>query len=416
MPVIQFILDLGASVMLPLIIFVMGIAFGLKAGRAFRAGVTIGVGFVGIGLVIGLLTGSLGPAAQAMVERFGIQLNVLDVGWPAAAAIAFASQVGAVVIPVGLLVNLVMLLTRTTQTLNIDLWNFWHFAFTGALVTEATGKLWLGVAAAAVNAAIILKLADWTAKPIQEFYGVPGISLPHGLSAAYVPIAIPLNALIDRIPVVRDIDLDTAKIQQRLGVFGDPMMLGLLLGIALGLLAGYSVQETLQLGVSMAAVMLLMPRMVRLLMEGLMPVSEAAREYLRRRFQGREFYIGLDSAVAVGHPASIATALILVPVTLLLAVIVPGNRLLPFGDLATIPFVVCMIAPIVRGNVFRSVLIGMVAITVGLLMSTSVASLHTAAAIAAQFDIPAGAAEISSIGDGANPLTWVLLQLSRLFQ
>ncbi|HEY8418362.1 MAG TPA: PTS transporter subunit IIC, partial [Limnochordales bacterium] len=97
------------------------------------------------------------------------------------------------------------------------------------------------------------------------------------------------------------------------------------------------------------------------------------------------------------------------------AVIVPGNRLLPFGDLATIPFVVCMIAPVVRGNVFRSVLIGMVAIAVGLLMSTHVASLHTAAAIAAQFEIPAGATEISSIGDGANPLTWVLLQVARLF-
>ncbi|HLT57497.1 MAG: galactitol-specific PTS transporter subunit IIC [Limnochordales bacterium] len=415
MSVIQFILDLGASVMLPLIVLVLGLVFGLSLGRAFRAGVTIGVGFVGIGLVIGLLTGSLGPAAQAMVERFGIQLNVLDVGWPAAAAIAFASQVGAVVIPVGLLVNLVMLVTRTTQTLNIDLWNYWHFAFTGALVTAATGQLWLGVAAAAINAAIVLKLGDWTAKQVQEFYGLPGISLPHGLSAAYVPIALPLNALIDRIPVLRDIELDTDKIQQRLGVFGDPVMLGLFLGVVLGLLAGYDVKAVLQLGVSMAAVMLLMPRMVRILMEGLMPVSEAAREFLKQRFQGRDFYIGLDSAIAVGHPASIATALILVPITLLLAVIVPGNRLLPFGDLATIPFVVCMIAPVVRGNVFRSVLIGMVAIAVGLLMSTHVASLHTAAAIAAQFEIPAGATEISSIGDGANPLTWVLLQVARLF-
>ncbi|MFS8665368.1 MAG: galactitol-specific PTS transporter subunit IIC [Limnochordales bacterium] len=415
MSVIQFILDLGASGMLPLIVLVLGLVFGLSLGRAFRAGVTIGVGFVGIGLVIGLLTGSLGPAAQAMVERFGIQLNVLDVGWPAAAAIAFASQVGAVVIPVGLLVNLVMLVTRTTQTLNIDLWNYWHFAFTGALVTAATGQLWLGVAAAAINAAIVLKLGDWTAKQVQEFYGLPGISLPHGLSAAYVPIALPLNALIDRIPVLRDIELDTDKIQQRLGVFGDPVMLGLFLGVVLGLLAGYDVKAVLQLGVSMAAVMLLMPRMVRILMEGLMPVSEAAREFLKQRFQGRDFYIGLDSAIAVGHPASIATALILVPITLLLAVIVPGNRLLPFGDLATIPFVVCMIAPVVRGNVFRSVLIGMVAIAVGLLMSTHVASLHTAAAIAAQFEIPAGATEISSIGDGANPLTWVLLQVARLF-
>ncbi|MGE5542220.1 MAG: PTS transporter subunit IIC, partial [Bacillota bacterium] len=152
----------------------------------------------------------------------------------------------------------------------------------------------------------------------------------------------------------------------------------------------------------------------KILMEGLIPVSEAARGFMQKRFAGREFYIGLDSAIAVGHPAAIATAIILVPITIFLAVIVPGNKVLPFGDLATIPFMVAMVAPVVRGNVFRSVVVGAIVIGVGLLIATNVAPLHTQAAIAAQFKMPEGAAMISSICDGANPLTWILLKITSL--
>ncbi|TYP56768.1 PTS galactitol transporter subunit IIC [Thermosediminibacter litoriperuensis] len=415
MSIIKFILDLGAVVMLPVIIFILGLILGEKPGKSFRAGITIGIGFIGINLVIGLLVNNLGPAAKAMVENMGVKLDVVDVGWPAAAAIAFASKVGAFVIPIGLLVNIIMLATKTTKTVNVDLWNYWHFAFTGALVTAATGSLPLGMLAAAINAAIVLKLGDWTAPMVQDFYGLPGISLPHGFSAAYVPIAIPLNKLIDKIPVINKIEADPEHISKKFGVFGEPVVMGLVLGIILGLLAKYDAKATLNLGMSMAGVMFLMPRMVRILMEGLIPVSEAAKTFMQKRFAGKEFYIGLDSAVAIGHPAAIATALILVPITIFLALIIPGNRVLPFGDLATIPFMVAMVAPIARGNVFRSVIIGAIVIAVGLLIATNVSPLHTQAAIDAAFKFPEGASNISSICDGANPLTWVLLKIIQLF-
>jgi len=413
--IINAILDLGAVVMLPILIFIISLIFGEKPGRALRAGITIGIGFIGINLVIGLLSSNLGPAAEALVKNAGLQLDVIDVGWPAASAIAFASRVGALVIPIGLAVNIIMLVTKTTKTVNVDLWNYWHFAFTGALVTAATGNLTLGMIAAAINCAIVLNLGDWTAPIVQEFYGLPGISLPHGFSAAYVPIAIPLNKLFDRIPGLNKIEINPETASEKFGILGEPTIVGLILGIIIGLLAKYDVKGALNLGMSMAGVMFLMPRMVKILMEGLIPVSEAAKKFMQKKFAGAEFYIGLDSAVATGHPAAIATALILVPVTILLAVIVPGNRVLPFGDLATIPFMVAMVAPICRGNVFRSVIIGALVIAVGLLIATNVAPLHTQAAIDAAFQFPEGATSISSICDGANPLTWILLKIMQLF-
>jgi len=157
--------------------------------------------------------------------------------------------------------------------------------------------------------------------------------------------------------------------------------------------------------------------MVKILMEGLIPVSESARDFMTKRFAGREFFIGLDSAILIGHEAAIAIALLLVPITIALAIGLSAiglNRILPFADLAVIPFMVCMISPITRGNIVRGVIIGTIVIAIGLILGTTIAVLFTGAAIDAKFEMPAGATMISSICDGTNPLTWVIYQLSRL--
>ena len=121
-------------------------------------------------------------------------------------------------------------------------------------------------------------------------------------------------------------------------------------------------------------------------------------------------YIGLDSAVGVGHPLTLAVSLILVPVAIFLAVIIPGNKVLPFTDLSVIPFMFVLIIPMVKGNGFRAIITGIITVGVGLLISTNLAPAITEAAKLASFEMPAGAVMISSICDGANPLTWILVK------
>lgn len=403
----QLLNDLGATVVLPIFIFVIALVLGTKPGRAFRAGVTIGIAFVGINLVIGLLWTSLTGVAQAIVTNTGVELDVVDVGWPSAAAIAFGSSVGLWVIPLALFINVLMLWSGLTRTLNVDVWNFWHFAFVGSLVVAATGNLMYGLIAAAILAVITLLFADWTAKAVQQFYNLPGISIPHAFSAAYVPIAIPLNKLLDKIPWINKLDADPEAIKKRFGVFGEPVVLGVVIGSVLGLIgfwgsgSGQEVAvQVLKTGINLGAVMLLLPRMVQILMEGLVPISEAARDFMAKRAKGREIYIGLDSAILIGHPAAIASSLLLVPIAILLMVILPGNRVLLFADLAVIPFLVAMFAPLTRGNVVRMVVIGTVSLIIGFYVATGIAPLFTDAAVAANFDVPADAALVTSIADG----------------
>jgi len=409
---------LGATVLLPIVIFVIAVVLGAKPGKAFRAAVTIGVAFIGINLVLGLMLTSIGGVAQAIVTNTGIKRDIVDVGWPSAAAIAFGSSVGLWVIPIGIAVNIVLLLTRMTRTLNVDVWNFWHFAFIGSLAVAATGSLAYGLVVAALMAALALLFADWSARAVQKFYGVPGVSVPHLASAQILPIAIIVNWIIERIPGVNRIDISTETIERRFGVFGEPVVLGLIIGLVLGIIAFYNagdagtvIAKVLQTGMTLAAAMLLLPRMVKILMEGLLPVSEAAQEFVRKRAGDRELLVGLDSAILIGHPAAISSSLILVPIAIILSIILPGNRVILFADLAVIPFIVAMTAPLLRGNVFRMVVVGTVTLAAGFYVANALAPLFTSAAVASGFQMPADAVQITSVVDGFLWISYVVIAL-----
>ncbi|WP_010648209.1 galactitol-specific PTS transporter subunit IIC [Oceanobacillus massiliensis] len=411
---IQDFLDLGATVILPVAIFLLGLLFGQKPGKAFRSGLTIGVAFVGIFLVIDLLTLNLGPAAQGMVDRLGVELNVIDVGWPATSSIAWASVVAAFIIPLGLVVNVIMLVTKTTKTMNVDIWNYWHYTFMAAVVYAISGSIIQGLIAAVLFQIVCLKVADWTQPMVSEFYELPGVSVATGSTISYAPF-IYLVKLVQKIPGLKNLNADPDTIQKRFGVFGDSMVIGLILGAAIGALAGYGVGEVINIGISMAAVMVLMPRMVKILMEGLMPISEKAREWLNKHFGDREIYIGLDAAVLLGHPSVIATALILTPITVLLAVILPGNAVLPFGDLATIPFVIAFVVGAARGNIIHSLIVGTIMIAFSLYMATDIAPIFTQMATEAEINLPEGSAMVSSIDQGGNLVNWILWKIFGIF-
>ena len=109
--VFSYIIGLGAAVMMPILFTILGVCIGIKFSKALKSGLYVGVGFVGLSVITSLLTSSLGPALSSVVEIYGLQLKVFDMGWPAAASVAYNTSVGAFIIPVCLGVNILMLLT-----------------------------------------------------------------------------------------------------------------------------------------------------------------------------------------------------------------------------------------------------------------------------------------------------------------
>jgi galactitol PTS system EIIC component len=408
---VQFILDLGPSIMLPIILTFFGLILGQKITKSFRAGLTVGVGFVAINLVIGLLAGSLGPAAQALVENLGLKLDILDVGWPIGAAISFGTPVALLLIPLVLILNIILLATNFTKTMDVDIWNYWHFIFAGSVAYYAFDNMFIGLAVGLLTAAIIFKLADWTAPVIEHHFGLPGVSLPHAETVNFAPLMYALNKIEDKIPGFNKLNADPETIQKRFGLFGEPIMMGLILGIVLGALARYDLAGILTLGIQLAAVLVILPRMVALLMEGLIPISEGAREFIQKKFPGKEVYIGLDAAVVIGHPANMAVALLMVPITIFLAVILPYNRMLPFADLAVIPFTVIWAVAASRGNIIRGLINAIFTMALVFFLATNLAPLTTEMGQAVNFDFPEGANLISGIDVGSHVIPWIIIKI-----
>ena len=387
--VFSYIIGLGAAVMMPIIFTILGVCIGIKFGKALKSGLLVGVGFVGLSVITGLLTDSLGEPLKKVTEIYGLSLGIFDMGWPGAASVAYNTSVGAFIIPVCLAVNIVMLLTKTTKTVNIDLWNYWHFAFIGAVVYFACGNIWWGFFAAIICYIITLIMADLTADKFQKYYdGMEGISIPQPFCQGFVPFAVVINKVLDKIPGFDKLNIDAEGMKKKFGIMGEPLFLGVIVGCAIGALACKDGEELvngipgiLGLGIKMGAVMELIPRITSLFIEGLKPISEATRELIARKFKNSAgLHIGMSPALVIGHPTTLVVSLLLIPVVLFLSVVLPGNQFLPLASLAGMFYLFPAVLPITKGNVLKTFIVGLVALIVGLYFVTNLAPFFTEAA------------------------------------
>lgn len=416
MAVINYLMSLGASVMMPILFTIFGIALGLGVSKSLRAGISVGIGFVGLSVITKLLADNLGPAVNAMVKIYGLNLKVLDIGWPAAAAVAYGTQVGAIVIPLGLLVNVIMLLTRTTNTVNIDLWNYWHFAFVGSIVSIATDSFLWGLFAVVITVAITLVAADLSQKKFENFYGeeLKGISIPQAFCVGFIPFAIVTDWIMERIPGLNKVDLDAKKMQEKFGIVGEPLFLGVIVGIGLGAIAQYTVAQMLTLGITMSAVMVLIPKITGQFIEGLNPISKRSQELIGTKLKGgRKLNIGMTPALVIGHPVTLVCSLLLVPIILFLSIVIPGNKFLPLASLSGLIYIFPLVLPYTKGNVLRSLITGILTLVSGVLFATSLATIFTKAVqmVDAKL-IPAGTEAVASIDFAASPFSWIVYQLT----
>ena len=425
--VFAYVIGLGAAVMMPVIFTVLGLLIGIKFSKALKSGLLVGVGFVGLGVVTGLLTNganNLGSALGEMTRIYGLNLSYFDLGWPAAAAIAYSTAVGAFIIPVCLGVNVLMLVTGTTRTVNIDLWNYWHFAFLGGIVFYATDSLAWAFYAAIVLYVITLCMADFTAKGFQSYYkDMDGISIPQPFCQSFTPFAVAIGWLLDRIPGFSKLDIDAEGMKKKFGLFGEPLFLGVVIGSAIGALACPDLKtvvdripKILALGVTLGAVMELIPRITALFIEGLKPISESTRAMVERRFSGlKGLSIGMSPALVIGHPTTLVVSILLIPVILVLAAFLPGNRFLPLASLAGMFYLFPCVLPITKGNVPKTFIIGLVSLVVGMFFITNLTPAFTKSVVAvndAAYKVPEGMDGVAALDFASALWCWLIYHLT----
>lgn len=128
------ILAMGGPIIMLIILTVLALLFGVKFSKALEGGIKLAIALTGIGAIIGMLNGAFSSSLEKFVTNTGIQLNITDVGWAPLATITWGSAWTLYFLLVMLIVNVVMLLMKKTDTLDVDIFDIWHLSITGLLI------------------------------------------------------------------------------------------------------------------------------------------------------------------------------------------------------------------------------------------------------------------------------------------
>ncbi|MFS8162392.1 PTS transporter subunit IIC [Lacticaseibacillus rhamnosus] len=355
--IVKTITSMGASAMLPIVITILGLVFRMKLGDAIKSGLTVGVGFVGLTLVVNLLNDSLKPAVN-YYAKIGSGFTVSDIGWPAVGAASWVAPFAALMIPLGLLVNIGLVRLKATHTLNIDIWNYMHFLVPGAFAYYLFHSFWIGLGVALALSILALFVGDWIAPKWQKQFGLEGTTTTTVIHTAWtLPITLIINKIIDFIPGLNKLDVSLEKLNKRIGILGDPVVIGAIVGALLGVVSKRSITQIVPMAMGIAGVMVLMPKVVGVMMEGLSPIGQAAQDFMTKQMgEKADLNIGMDIALGLGDPATVTTTVISIPIIVIFALFLPGIRLFPVGLLMSVTYISVMAVMASKGNLLRSII------------------------------------------------------------
>ena len=365
--IINYILGLGSAIFVPLIILILGLVAGMKFKKAFMSAITLGIAFTGMSMVIGFMSNAVSPASEALAKNTGINLPALDLGWTGAASITWSWSYAFVFFAVVLGVNFVMLLLNWTKTLNVDIWNVWGKALTAYLVYFISGSLLAGFATAIAQVILELKMGDMFQRHIEDLTGIPLVTVTHLMNISAV-LLLPINVIMDKIPFFNK-RADTKALKKKIGVFSENSVMGFIIGLGLGLAAAYGVSGSLNLAIQIATAMALFPMISKMFMQSLSPLADAMSEMMKKRFKDREVYIGLDWPVLAGRSEIWVTAILLVPVFIGYAIILPGNAVLPLAGIINYSIAVGGLL-LTGGNLVRMLIMGVISMPIYLYAAT----------------------------------------------
>jgi len=378
MAVINYILGLGAAVFLPAIMIILGLAMRMKPKKAIIAGLTLGIAFTGMNVVLSFMFGAISPAATAFVNNTGIKLTSIDVGWSPMSAIAWAWPYALLVFPLQIGINILMLAFKWTDCLNVDLWNVWGKIFTATMVAAVTHSVPLGFVAAAIQVVLELKSADISQKELYRITKIPGVACSHYMTIQAALLA-PINRLLDFVPGINKVNINAEQLKAKIGVFGENSVMGFIVGALIAAFGGYDVKGILTTAVQVSTALVLFPMVAKLFMQALAPIADATSAVMKKKFKGREIYIGLDWPFLAGQSEIWVGAILLVPVELVLAVVMSKmglNNVIPLaGVINVVVFVPALI--VTGGNLIRMIILGLVATPIYLAVATSFSPIIT---------------------------------------
>lgn len=402
---------LGAPVFVPVMLFIIALVMGLSANKAFKSALLCAVGLTGFNLVINSYSGVISPVVSQMVKNAGVNLPVMDMGWQSTSVIAYSTNIGLIFIGIAILIQIVLFAIKWTDVfMASDLWNNYSFMVWGSMLYILTKNIWLSLLLMIVQLLYILLFSEACAKRWSTYYQYPNccMTAPHHLES--FPFAILMNWILGKLGFDK-IKINAQSLQKKLGLFGEPMFIGLIVGAVIAIIGNYNALGQLQswgtissAAVSTAAIMAVFPKVAGIFASAFTSLTDAYKKKAAQKGKGREWYLSVNDAVGYGEPNTLVAGVILIPIMLGLAFILPGNQVLPMADLVALPYMIEVFCCISNGNIAKTIVMGAIWFSLGMIICSQLAPTFTEVALKAGFQLDQTGVFITSFGIMCHPL------------
>ena len=400
---LQPILDMGGPIVMLVILTLLALAFGVKFSKALEGGIKLAIALTGIGAIIGMLNGAFSESLAKFVANTGIHLTITDVGWAPLATITWGSPWTLYFLLIMLIVNVVMLFMKKTDTLDVDVFNIWHLSITGLLIkwyadnAGVSQSVSLLVATLAVVFVGILKLinSDLMKPTFDDLLNAHSSSPMTSTHLNYMmnPVIMVLDKIFDKFfPWLDKYDFDAAALNKKIGFWGSKFFIGFCLGIVIGIMGTPSpdasneaiknwqlvIKAWLSLGLTAGVCLELFSLIGSWFIAAVEPLSQGIANVATKRLQGRKFNIGLDWPFIAGRAEIWACANVLAPIMLIEAVLLSkvGNGILPLAGIIAMGVTPALLV-VTRGKLLRMIVFGTLLLPLFLLSGTLIAPFAT---------------------------------------
>ncbi|PTF25483.1 PTS galactitol transporter subunit IIC [Staphylococcus cohnii] len=375
----QWFIGLGGPAIMFVIITLLSLGFKVKFSKALESGIRMAIALTGMTAAISLLTDALGPALNDFVKSTGVNLHITDLGWAPMAVITWGSIYTLFFAFVCIIVNLLMLFMNKTKTLNVDLFNIWNISIIGLLVEYYAHNMIITTLFVIMIYSLMLKNSDALKPSINQVlnYDENNVTTTAHPSLLIAPFVYIIDKFITKfLPFVDKFDFNAEILNKKIGFWGSKFAIGVYLGCFIGILGQQSLKEVLTLGFTTGVVLELFAYIGGWFGPAIEPLSNRISAIMSSRFRGRKLFIGIDWPILASSAELWAVVNILAPILLFMAMLLPGNNVLPLGGILLTVLVPALLL-ITGGKVIRMTIIGTILLPLFLWAATMISSFLT---------------------------------------
>ena len=385
-------------------------------------GLYAGIGLTGFSWIINQFTPIVIKIVYKMVNNTGIKSPIVDIGWEAGAVASFGSAIGLTFFIFGLLVEIILFATRITKVfMPSNLWNNFVFMLWGSLAFYVTHDWWLSLGLSFFMLLYTLLFAEIQADRWSTYYKSKNITVCSAQNIVQTIPAILLDPLWNRLGFNRT-TLTPTTLKHKLGIFGESPILGAALGLFISLIANIKElnqvsawEQIFQFTIQLSAVITIFPLIATVFNMAFTPLAEQIDKSRKQKQKSnlgieinpihdkKRWFLAVDDSVGYGESATIISGIVLIPIMLILAFLLPGNKTLPIVDLVFLPFMVESIVAITNGNILKVIATSIVWFSLGLYTASWLGPIYTYAIAHYGVTIPAGVILVTSFSLMAQP-------------